>query len=575
MAVRKRKAPWGWLVLVLLIAGGAGGYYMYQQNNSKKAAELPKGVQIGTVTRGDLDQKVTATGVVAAQTGAKVNIGSRITGRVKSLPADVGAHVAQNQVVAILEVPDLEAQVEQQRRSVEVARASLAQAIPRLEQARLSVQLAKDQNQAQIDEADYAVRAARARLEGSESANKMQPSQTSAEIARTQAVLATAKTGEHQVKQTVAQQLLQAQTTIDEAQATVTFVERQRKRQEALLGQGFVSRQEVDDIRAQHQQAIARLKSAQANQRIVKEKTEADIQNARAQVTQAEAAVAAAVAATANNAIRESELRTSQETVRQAEASFALRKSNLTENQIRQKAYLESKAGVAQARAALKQAEALLQYQQAQLDLAVIRSPISGTVLTINTQQGETVAAGFSVQTLIAVADLNRLEVRAYVDETDVGRVRLGLPVEVRVQTYQDRVFHGHVSKIAAAATVKDNVVTYETTVAIDDAKGLLRPDMTADVTLILGRRPNVLLVPSEAVHQAVGRALIYVLHRDKKGKERAEMRDVTLGTNDGIHTEIRTVLKEREEVILAGLPRLGVEAIDSQTAKPNSGEQK
>jgi multidrug efflux pump subunit AcrA (membrane-fusion protein) len=155
-----------------------------------------------------------------------------------------------------------------------------------------------------------------------------------------------------------------------------------------------------------------------------------------------------------------------------------------------------------------------------------------------------------------------------------VGRVRLGLPVEVRVQTYLDRVFHGKVTKIASAATVKDNVVTYETTVAITDANGLLRPDMTADVTLILGRRPGVILVPAEAVHQDVGRALIYVLHRDKKDKERAEMREVKLGVSDGIHTEIRTGLKEGEEVILAGLPRLGVEAIDSQT-KQNSGEKK
>jgi RND family efflux transporter MFP subunit len=261
--------------------------------------------------------------------------------------------------------------------------------------------------------------------------------------------------------------------------------------------------------------------------------------------------------------------------VRQAEASLGLRKTNRTQVAIQRKALEEARAGVRQAEASLKQSEALLQYQQTQLDMAIIRSPINGTVLSINTQEGETVAAGFQVQTLISVADLDRLEVRAYVDETDIGRVRFGLPVEVRVQSYQNRVFHGKVTKIAGGATVKDNVVTYETTVSISDGRGLLRPDMTADVTLILGRRPDVTLVPSEAVHRAIDRALVYVLHRNKKGKERVEMRDVQLGVSDGIHTEIRSGVKPNEEVILAGLPRLGVQAIDAQTQDPNQDEKK
>ncbi|MGV3719631.1 MAG: efflux RND transporter periplasmic adaptor subunit, partial [Actinomycetota bacterium] len=348
-----------------------------------------------------------------------------------------------------------------------------------------------------------------------------------------------------------------------------------RKRQEALLAEGYVAKQDVDTIRAQHIQAQARLRSAQANLRIVQEQTDADLKNAQAQVKQAEAALASARAGLGQVDIRDADVRTGAESVRQAEASLDLRKTSRTQVAIQRKALEEARAGVRQAEASLKQSEALLQYQQTQLDMAIIRSPINGTVLSINTQEGETVAAGFQVQTLISVADMDRLEVRAYVDETDIGRVRYGLPVEVRVQSYQDRIFHGKVTKIAAGATVKDNVVTYETTVSIIDGGGLLRPDMTADVTLILGRRPDVTLVPSEAVHRAVDRALVYVLHRDKKGKERAEMRDVTLGVSDGIHTEIRSGLKANEEVILAGLPRLGVQAIDAQTQQPNQDEKK
>jgi RND family efflux transporter MFP subunit len=253
---------------------------------------------------------------------------------------------------------------------------------------------------------------------------------------------------------------------------------------------------------------------------------------------------------------------------------LALRRTNRTQDRLQLEAYEEARAGVRQAEAAHRQAEALLAYQQAQLEKAVIRSPITGTVLSITAQQGETIAAGLSAPTLITVADLKRLEVRAYVDETDIGRVRLGLPAEVRVQSYQERVFHGRVTKVAAASTVKDNVVTYETTVAITNAEGLLRPDMTADVTLILGRRPYVLTVPAESVHREVHRAVVYVLHRGKKGKERVELRKVKIGVSDGSFTEITDGLKEGEEVVLAGLPRLGVTAVDSQTTNPNQGRE-
>lgn len=570
MSVKKKKRlAWGWWVLIVALLGG-GGYFGWQHRpNAGKPDELPKGLQVGVAERGDLDQKITATGVVAAQTGAKVNIGSQITGRVRSLPADVGAKVTENQVVAVLDAPDLEAQVEQQRRSVEVARATLAQAVPRLEQARLNLSLSTDQTQAQISEASSALKAAQSRLESSEAAAKMQPAQTTAEISRTEAALATARSNERQVKQSVAQQLLQAQASIDDARAGLRNAERQRRRQEALLAEGFISRQEVENVRTQVEQSTARVQNAEASLRIVKEQTEADLQNAANQITQAQAALTSARAAQQQVTIRTADVRTSQEVIHQAESTLDLRKTLKTQDRIRRSAYVEAQAAVRQAKASLLQAEALLRFQLAQLDKAIIRSPIAGTVLTINTQQGETVAGGFQVQTLIAVADLRRLEVRAYVDETDIGRMRQGLPVEVRVQSYQDRVFKGKVTKIASASTVKDNIVTYETTVAIDDPQGLLRPDMTADVSVILGRRPNVLRVPSEAVHRDVTRTLVYVLHRDKKEKERAEMREVKLGFSDGIYTEIHSGLKEKEEVILAGLPRLGVQAIDAQTENP------
>jgi len=569
MSVKKRKRiPWGWIWVALLAASGAGYGFWYQKTVLAEAGKLPAGVQIGKATRGNIDQKITATGVAAAQVGAKVNIGSQITGRIRSLPADVGTVVRAGQVVAILDAPDLQAQVEQQRQSVSVAEAAVEQAESRLRQAALTASLTREQTKAQIEEADSAVKGADERLQVAEAMNKLQPTQTASEIARAEAALSTAQSQERQVLQTIKLQLLQAQTNIDDARAAVDNSRRLLKRQQTLLAQGYIANQEVDDTRTAATQTAARLRSAEANLSIVREKTDADLQAARARVLEAEAALAAAQAGRLQVTMREAEERSARHTRRQAQASLALRKTNRTQDVVRLRAVEEARSAVAQARANLKQTRALLQFQQAQLDKAVIRSPLNGTVLSITAQQGETIAAGFSAPTLITVADLSRLEVRAYVDEVDVGKARLGLPAEIRVESFPNRVFHGRVTKIAAASTVKDNVVTYETTVAINNKEGLLRPDMTADVTLILGRTPDVLRAPTEAIHREVSRSVVYVLHREKKGKERAEERTVRTGVQDSASIEIVSGLKEGEEVILAGLQRLGVQALDAQNVE-------
>lgn len=551
-----------------MLAAVAGYGLWYRQTVLLEGGKLPVGVQTGKAVRGTIDQKITATGVAAAQVGAKVNIGSQISGRVRSLPADVGTVVQAGQVVAVLDSPDLQAQVEQQRQSVSVAEASVEQAESRLRQAMLTAEMTRQQTKAQIDEGGFAVQGADERLQVAEAAKQLQPTQTATEIARAQAALSTAKSLERQAQQTVALQLLQAQTTADEARASFENGSRLLKRQQSLLAQGYIARQEVDDTRTAYVQASARLKSAEANQSIVKEKTEADLQAAGDRVAEAEATLEAARAGRLQDRMREAEERSARQAKRQAEATLTLRRTAKTQDVIRLRAVEEARSAVAQSRANLQQARALLRYQQAQLDKAVIRSPIRGTVLSISAPQGETVAAGFSAPTLITVADLDRLEIRAYVDEVDVGKARLGLPAEVRVESYPSRVFHGHVTKIASSSTMKDNVVTYETTIAISDAGGLLRPDMTADVTLILGRTPNVLMVPTESVHRAVGRSVVYLLHREKKGKERVEERTVGTGLQDNSSTQIVTGLKEGEEVVMAGLQRLGVKALDAQNAE-------
>jgi HlyD family secretion protein len=128
-------------------------------------------------------------------------------------------------------------------------------------------------------------------------------------------------------------------------------------------------------------------------------------------------------------------------------------------------------------------AKANLSFAATQLAYARIFAPISGVVASVATQEGETVAASFAAPTFVTLIDLSRLEVWAYVDETDIGRIRTGQRASFTVDTYGDQAFDGVVTAIYPKAEIRDNVVNYVVVVRFDPPRGrVLRPDMTTTV---------------------------------------------------------------------------------------------
>ena len=199
------------------------------------------------------------------------------------------------------------------------------------------------------------------------------------------------------------------------------------------------------------------------------------------------------------------------------------------------------------ASAQFNQAEANLEYARIQLDYTKIRAPISGVVASVATQEGETVAASFSAPTFVNIIDLNRLEVWAYVDETDIGRVQQGQRAIFTVDTYADTDFEGKVTAIYPKAEIQDNVVNYITTIVITDNKGkILRPEMTTTVSIFLETRQHVLAVPNGAIRREKGRKFVYVLQQNQPVQ-----RWIKTGWKNGSFTEIIDGLDEGEKVIL------------------------
>jgi RND family efflux transporter MFP subunit len=148
------------------------------------------------------------------------------------------------------------------------------------------------------------------------------------------------------------------------------------------------------------------------------------------------------------------------------------------------------------ARQQVVEAAAGLAYARTELGFTRIRAPISGVVASVSTQEGETVSATLAAPTFLTLIDLDRLEVRAYVDETDIGRIRMGQPAR-SVDTYGDEPFEGTVSAVYPQAEIRDNVVNYVTVITFETPRDrTLRPEMTATVAIALQSQKDVLVVP-------------------------------------------------------------------------------
>ncbi len=199
-------------------------------------------------------------------------------------------------------------------------------------------------------------------------------------------------------------------------------------------------------------------------------------------------------------------------------------------------------------KARLLKAKADLDYAKAQLSYATITAPIGGTIASVTTQQGETVAAGLNAPTFITIIDLNKLEVNAYVDETDIGKIGVGQEAFFTVDTFADKDFKGRVTAIYPRAVLQENVVNYITLISIDNSEGKLKPDMTANVTVTLKKKTGVLTVPSAAITRESGRK--YVMLQGKDGK--AIRREVKTGWKEGTYIEITSGLKEGDVVLVS-----------------------
>jgi len=185
---------------------------------------------------------------------------------------------------------------------------------------------------------------------------------------------------------------------------------------------------------------------------------------------------------------------------------------------------------------------AQLRQQETRLTYTRIYSPIDGLVSDVTAQEGETIVAGLQVANLVTVLDPTRLEMWIYVDETDIGKVRIGQPVEYYVDTFPEKLFNGTIEKIYPQPVVKENIVYYLAIVRVSKGDStFLKPEMTTHIKIIFSEEQNILIAPNASIKFEKGKQVVYKV----TGPDKVQRVDVRTGIRGEDNTEIISGVSE------------------------------
>jgi HlyD family secretion protein len=301
-----------------------------------------------------------------------------------------------------------------------------------------------------------------------------------------------------------------------------------------------------------------------------KEELQARVREARAYLMAAQAAEQSAQAANERNKV-EAEgpdlpfLKSSMERAQQLFSDGLISKSVLEDAEKayqmglnRQMAALGSvavtRAEISRAAAQVAQARAALERAEEDLRNSTITSPMNGLVLARNVEVGDAVSSilvlGANATLVMTLGDVSDVYVLGKVDEADIGKVYLGQPARIVVESFKDKKFEGKVTKISPLGVERDNVTTFEVRVSIHNPGGELKANMTANAEVILEEKKGVLLIPEGAVVYDKDRKTFAELP-DEKGERGRRRVAIKTGISNGIKTEVLEGLAEGQKVIL------------------------
>ena len=300
-----------------------------------------------------------------------------------------------------------------------------------------------------------------------------------------------------------------------------------------------------EEIEAQVEQSRAAAEAAEANLM----SSQADFERAKVDAEGPDVPLLKRAYERAIGMAKEGVVSTSALEDAQKNYELALNKQNVSKAQV-----TVLKAKIAQSQGQLAQDRANLKQLEEQLSYTDIESPIDGVVLSRDVEMGDAVSSilvlGSSATLVMTLGDTSSVYVKGKVDESDIGKVYLGQPARIKVESFKDKTFNGVVTKISPMGVEKDNVTTFEVRASINNPGGELKAEMTANAEIILEEHKNVLQIPEGAIiYDKDKKASVEV--PDPKAKDGKKKLAVNIGISNGAKTELLSGLKEGDEVVL------------------------
>ncbi|MBC8448947.1 MAG: efflux RND transporter periplasmic adaptor subunit [Chloroflexi bacterium] len=492
----------GGIVMAALVLIAGVGFVLRRQSSPSSAAVATEPTV--TVTRGSIEETVSATGNVVAERQA--TLAFELSGRITEVLVKEGQQVEAGQVLARLDTASLEWQVA-------VAEAGLATAQGRLAQV-----------QEPPSEEDLA--SARAALDKALAGYEdVKDGPAAAEIASARAAVASAKANYQDVKDgPTEEELASAKAVLDSAEAALEQAQAKYDEVKHMPNIGMLP-QSLD-----LENATIEVERAQANyDELANHPTESELASAAAQVASAEAALAGLL-----DKPTEAELASAAAQVASAEATLA----DLLDR--------PDAEDVAVYQAEVEEAALSLAQAEDQLQDALIIAPFDGTVLEVLVEEGEWATTG-SPAILLAAPEPLILDLD--VDEVDVAQIAEGQTAYLSFDALDDAEVAGTVTYIAPSSTDVSGAVAYGVEISFDPGVLPIRLGMTADVDIVVARADDALLVPNRAV-EADREAGRYYVTRQKAGGT-TERLEVRIGLRDGSQTEILEGLSDGDRLVL------------------------
>jgi len=300
-----------------------------------------------------------------------------------------------------------------------------------------------------------------------------------------------------------------------------------------------------EEIEAQVEQTRAALAAAEANLK----SSEADLERSKVDAEGPDVPLLKRAYDRAIGMAKEGVVSTSALEDAQKNYEMALNKQNVAKAQL-----TVMKAKIAQSQAQVAQDRAHLNQLDEQLSYTDIQSPIDGVVLSRDVEMGDAVSSilvlGSSATLVMTLGDTSEVYVKGKVDESDIGKVYLGQPARIKVESFKDKTFNGKVTKISPMGVEKDNVTTFEVRVSISNPGGELKAEMTANAEIILEEHKAVLQIPEGAIiYDKDKKASVEV--PDAAAKDGKKKLAVNIGISNGAKTEVLSGLKDNDLVVL------------------------